>query len=507
MAINPIGVTRLTGLSSGMDSDTIIKNMMKIEQLKLDRELRAKTTIEWKQEAYNSVTKELTDFRQKFLSVLSPDNMLTGTAYNVFKIDTTDTSGNVKVTAGPEAAAGFVSVDYVTQLAKGATAASASKVSAGGTQLSVNNSTMLKDLTFAKDMGFVDGEISFAINGESFTFKETDSLSKMLSTVSANEKAGVTLNYSRLTDTFTLSTKQMGTEAKLEITNLKGNAFGANGALGIDTGTLSNGQNAKLSINGVEIERDSNRFSIDGVNYTLNKETASATNFTLTRDVSASVNKIKTFVEGYNALVDKLGGMITEKKEKNYRPLTELEKSESGLSEKQIDKWETLAKQGILNNDPGVRNMLSSLRQALYTAVEGAGVSPASIGLGTAYLARDGKISLDEDKLQKALESDPEMVTRIFTDNSESAGSVAFNQKGMLYRMTDIFNQYNSDLKATTLDSMDRSMTQLEKKISEMETKMSKLEERYYLKFSAMEKAMQELNSQMSWATNMFASK
>ena len=40
MAINPLyNTTRLTGLSSGMDTDTLVQNRMQLEQLKLNREL------------------------------------------------------------------------------------------------------------------------------------------------------------------------------------------------------------------------------------------------------------------------------------------------------------------------------------------------------------------------------------------------------------------------------------------------------------------------------------
>jgi hypothetical protein len=97
----------------------------------------------------------------------------------------------------------------VVNLAESSKAVSGSGVSNGG-QLSESNTAMLKDLDFSTDLSFEDGQISFSINGEVFTFSETDSLQKVINTVNSNSKAGVIMNYSRLTDKFTITTKGDG---------------------------------------------------------------------------------------------------------------------------------------------------------------------------------------------------------------------------------------------------------------------------------------------------------
>lgn len=58
---------------------------------------------------------------------------------------------------------------------------------------------------------------------------------------------------------------------------------------------------------------------------------------------------MKTFVDDYNKIMDKIYDLVTEKKDSDYPPLTEAQKEE--MSEDEIKDWEKKAKQGILRND------------------------------------------------------------------------------------------------------------------------------------------------------------
>ena len=85
MAVNPINnysKLRLMGLSSGMDTDTIIKQMLQLHQRRIDTRFRARTQFEWKQEALTNVGNLLTDFRWKYLTVMGPDAMRLSSVYN-----------------------------------------------------------------------------------------------------------------------------------------------------------------------------------------------------------------------------------------------------------------------------------------------------------------------------------------------------------------------------------------------------------------------------------------
>ena len=78
---------RVTGLVSGMDTDSIITSLLQAEQSKIDNTYRSKTKMEWKQEAYQSVYDSVKEFREKYLSALSSDNMWSASVYSAYKVN------------------------------------------------------------------------------------------------------------------------------------------------------------------------------------------------------------------------------------------------------------------------------------------------------------------------------------------------------------------------------------------------------------------------------------
>lgn len=506
-----ITTTRLAGMMSGMDTDTIIQNLMKAQQLKVNRELRSRTTLKWKQESLKSVAADTKSFRQTYMSALSSSNMLSDSVFNAFKVSTTgkDTS-SVTITASTGASVGNVTVNSIEKLATGTVVGArmnpetgevdqtiTSGISADGKGFS--NSTKLADLEFAngQKLNFdEDGNISFKINDTEFTFNESDSLQTMINKVNASD-AGVTMKYSGLSDQITFESKDTGANTSITFENVNGgNMFGEDGdagVLGVEAGTYANGNNAELTIDGFKVEKESNTFTIDGITYTLNAETQDATKATITRDVDNTVDKVKGFVDAYNSLIDKLNTMIKTRKsssESSYTPLTDDEKAE--MTDKQIEEWEAIAKKGVMYNDQGIKDMMSSLRAALYDKVEGAGMSAADIGLRTGSNYSDGgQIVLDEDALRAALEKDPDAVTKVFTQFSDDKSG-----KGLLNRMNDIMISYERNANSDSQSSVESSIKKLDDRITTLEDKLAALEEKYYLKFAAMETALSKLQSQ-----------
>ena len=53
---------RLSGLASGMDTDLMVKNMMAVERMKVDRYEQNKQLSVWRQEAYNNMNKSFANF-------------------------------------------------------------------------------------------------------------------------------------------------------------------------------------------------------------------------------------------------------------------------------------------------------------------------------------------------------------------------------------------------------------------------------------------------------------
>lgn len=121
------GTTRLTGLSSGLDVDGIVEQLLTAEKTKKLNKLQQKLqTAQWAQEAYQSVITDLQDFTSKYLDVTSSSSIIK--ASNFLKYSSTSSSSAVSVTASSTASAGSHTVS-VSQLATKATVSSGSSVS------------------------------------------------------------------------------------------------------------------------------------------------------------------------------------------------------------------------------------------------------------------------------------------------------------------------------------------------------------------------------------------
>lgn len=509
---------RITGLYSQLDTDKIVKDLLNIQQTKVNAKSQEKTKQEWFGDALGEVRSLLNDFKNNFLSALGKDSMVVSATYNNLKTEITagTDSAAVSITAKGSAFTGNYSVDYIKELAKNASVASSGKISADGKSISDSNTAKLGDLKFANKLEFdQSGNISFSINGERFSFDKNTTLQSMINTVNANEKAGVTMKYSRLTDGFSIEADSGGAESRVSIVNHAGNAFGEKSAFGIGTGSTeqegfgTKGNDAVLSIDGVEITRNSNNFSIDGIDYSLKAKTSvqptdgkvdsPAIRFQVTRDVSSTVDKVKQFITAYNELTDKLNGKLSEKDlSKKYAPLTPEQEDE--LSESQIESWNTKAKSGLLRNNQDLRSFLQEVKNSFFSSLSGTGKTATSLGLSTGnrYTSDSGKIVLDEEALTRALEENPDAVMNMFAGSEKGS-------EGLMRKITNSVNSYVKKLDNATKAS-DKKLSGLEDKIKSMEDGLDKLAERYYQKFSVMEQAMGKLNSQMGFLSTLLSS-
>jgi flagellar hook-associated protein 2 len=343
-----------------------------------------------------------------------------------------------------------------------------------------------------------NGQHIIRINNVAISLDKDMTVDDMIRKVNASS-AGVTMTYDRMSDQFTIENKEAGPR-NLTVWGL--GAFGINNGFG-ETGSL-----AMVQINGEWVTKDSNTFDYRGVKITLNNTTEAVlpgeeTTVTLKRDATEAIGKIKGFIEGYNTIIKKLEDMLKERKtekERAYGPLTDEEKA--AMTDKQIEDWEAIAKKGLLRNDAGIQTMLSSLRNALFTSVKDAGLSPSAIGLqtGTYISGMGGQIVLDEDILRAALERDPEQVMNVFMGGTDST---EYSERGLLWRMDDIMRGYVNGSQSISLSSLESSIRRENQQIEKLQLKMIEEEDRLYKKFAALETALSKIQQQSDWFTQM----
>lgn len=412
-----------------------------------------------------------------------------------------------------------------------------------------NNSSL--NMTTNNDMSNIfndtntnSGKVEFTINGHTFKYdfySEEDSgdyigaSDKSINTIirEIESEADVDINYSELTREFTISSKEAGTTAYIEAQDSEGSfiqtLFGNN----IPNTTGSNGEVEITDPSGAvnTVYKDSNNFTIDGIKYTLNNETASEITFNVTKNIDDSFDKIKEAIEGYNDIIDKINKQLTQKYNRNYSPLSDEQKS--SMSDDEIERWEEKAKEGLLYRDTDLSNMLMQLRKCWTSTVEDAGISFGKYGIGidtSSEISDGGKIKIvDEDKLKDALRDNPEEVTNLFvkkssqvpiysrTLNSTDRGT-RFNEEGVFQRISDVLNDYvglyrdSNGKKGALLEKAgiendstfiqntlsDRIKEQTER-IKNLNRRLYDRQDHYYNVFARLETMMNEMNAQSNW--------
>jgi len=531
---------RIGGMASGLDTDTLVKQMMKTYTMKVDKLKQDKQIVTWRQELYRDILSDTATMTKTYFDVLKPaTNMLSKNNYAGFDVTSTNSvvgqSAGVSATGSLGAVAGSYSVEVINL-------ATAAKVD--GTEILPTTLNLNRYTTKLSDLGIVDGgSLTFNYkdsNGaiktsEPITVSKDATISQLMDSINQGTSGAVKLNFSELTRKFSIESLQIGESALLNVTeNVTSDVLtnlNLTGAvtLGIDS-------NVKITPPGIgavatAVKKPGNTFSIDGVNYTLTKA-GTTNNITVVGNTQKTYDKIKDFIDKYNELVDKVSKKTSEKKQYKFLPITDEQKKD--MKEDEIKQWEIKAKEGLLKGDSSLDNMLNSMRTAFYEGVEGAGISLSEIGLSTSPdISQRGKIIIEETKLKTAIETRGEQVANLFTkqsttpyspDATSDQRSDRNKEQGIFQRINDILQDYtrttrnNNGKKGILLEkagikgdltefqsSLSKDIIKKDQMINEMIKSLAAKENKFYLQFSRLEVAMNKLNSQSSWLTQQFS--
>jgi flagellar hook-associated protein 2 len=489
-----MSVNRISGMVSGLDTESIVKGLMLKYQAKLDKKFQTRTKYEWQEAAYREVNKSIASFRSKYLSVLSSTNMMSDSALRNYKVDFSAQTDAVSISASSYANECTLTISEISQLATAPSLKSVNVFKGAA----YSSDAKLSEIDMENDFQFVDGKISFSINGKTFEFTEDTTMGELLNKVNTSG-AGVRMTFSSLTKGFTIQSATTGSSSKIDIVNIAGNAFASeNSAFGIAEGVDKyKGKDAVCIIDGVEVTNSSNTFTYDGITYTLKAESDAPITFTVSKDLDTTIGKIKSFIDEYNKLVEDLQNRIKEKVYRSYTPLTETQKKE--MSEDDIKLWEEKAKSGLLHGDSYISGLLTKLRSAFYTNVGDTGLSPSSIGLNTGIYSDGGKITIDETKLRKALSEDPDKVKSLFLNNGDN-----FEDKGLIVRISDSLLAYTKETTDVALDNLDDLIKDSKDYEADLVDKMAVKEDALWRKFAKMEQALSKMYSMQSWLSSTF---
>ncbi|WP_245640191.1 flagellar filament capping protein FliD [Paenibacillus dakarensis] len=489
---------RISGFS-GMDIDSMVKQLITAKRAPLDKLTQQKTIIEWRRESYREMNSKMIDFKTKtssfkYSSAMNSNKAMVSGNTTAIKAEATASASNISM--GVE----------VFKLAQKSRIETTSPLTIKGNS-DVPVSASLK--TTLGELSKSDGseEYTLSINGikEPLVFKSTETIETVLNRINSSAKAKVKATFDEVSGKFVVSAKEYGNTNKLT---------GVEGSL-ISLFDLSDVQDAKpaevlITSGGVKkiFTPDSNSFLINGVQLTfqeINKDKPAT--ITTQTDPAKALETIKSFVESYNELIKTFSTKLGEEKYRSYAPLTDEQKKE--MKENDIKLWEEKARSGLLKNDEVLRSTLSEMRSAIGEMVG----DLSSIGITTGQYFENGKLNINEEKLKSALQSDPQKVSNIFQGAGDGGNhgiisSVQTAMNNALDKLVDkagtskFLADSNSTFKEESV--IGRQLKDYNKRIGTMEARLQDLEIRYYKQFSAMERAMNQYNSQSSSLAGYF---
>lgn len=197
---------RLSGLISGMDTESIIQELVSAKQTKVDNTKKAQTKHEWKQDAWKSLNTKLKNLQSKYVA-----NLRFSSSY-MKKTTKVSNSSAVSVITGEDAVNGVQELS-VKQLAKTAYL-TGGKVQAGAEGKKWDALSKISDVMGAD---FKAGDITFTTGGKTVDIEVTEdtTISDFLSKIKAS---GLNANFDAGQQRFFISAKQSGADSNFSMT-------------------------------------------------------------------------------------------------------------------------------------------------------------------------------------------------------------------------------------------------------------------------------------------------
>lgn len=360
--------------------------------------------------------------------------------------------------------------------------------------------------------------------------------------------AGVNVSYSNLTNQFVFTAKETGEGGRIQIDGglaeaLFGAVDPAAGQAGYTAGTDAV---FRTTVNGASmtLTRSTNTFEVDGMSVTLSgtfnsawsgstpitsqdvanqvaagtdagyfDPNGEAVSFTSATDADTIVDAVKQMVTDYNAIMEEVKKAYTDMPLRKtngdrYEPLTDEDRAD--MSEGAIKEYEEQAKTGILFMDSDISSLYNALRGAI-TPSGSDGSFLRSIGISTSYSDGLTTLTLDENALRQALETNPDQVRDAFT-KSEEGGAATDGLMASIQKVTDRYAATTGATKGILIEkagsqysptsalnnTMLSKIQDVDDEIERWQGKLSDQVDFYTNKFTQLEMLINQMNSQSS---------
>ena len=253
-------------------------------------------------------------------------------------------------------------------------------------------------------------------------------------------------------------------------------------SLGFANSQTTRGQSSKFTLDGIEMERNSNTPTdvVDGVTLNFKKADASKTiTLGLTNDTDKELSAVKDFVSQYNSVMSFLS-----------------EKMDVGDPSKSDNTT------GALAGDSTLISLQSKLQSTVLGGKSVNGVSASTLGLS---VDRNGTLSLDETKFKAQLAKNPNAVKDFFFVDTSTKYAAEKTGTGYTADFKAVIDRYTSTKSGSEgVISLRKSSYQSEikdynKQIERITEQIATKRARYVTMFTNLDAAIGNLQSQFSY--------
>lgn len=542
---------RMTGMYSGMDTESIVSQLVKTKSTKVTNLKNEQKKLEWKQTAWQDLNSKIYNMYSKTLS-----NLRLTSAYS--KKSTVSSDSTKATVVASEGAVNGTQTLKVNKLAKSGYLTGA-KLDGKTT---TTTGTDGKDVTKVVNWETTDklSEIDSNLTGKTISIttgsgtdaKTTDieiTADMTINDLVAKFKdAGVNASFDTTNQRFFINSTGTGSAKNFTLTSDDSTALAS---LGLDPNTTYTdingsknscvkieGQDAEIVLNGATFVSDSNTFSINGLTINTLGVTDEEISLVTSTDYDGIYNTIKDFLTEYNDLINEMDKLYNADSARKYDMLTDDEKD--SMTDDEVEQWEDKIKSALLRKDNSLYNVMNTLTttmmdgyyennlsdkqkknmsaseiSAWYKENGGKKHYLSDYGIGTLsyFEAQDNEhhayhingdaddefTSTKEDKLKAAIAEDPEGTANFFATLCKTLYSKLDETMSESTEYSSIYKVYNDK-------QLKKDYNDYTTKISDAEDELNDYEDRWYNKFSKMEVALSKLQSQTSSISSMLGS-
>jgi flagellar hook-associated protein 2 len=464
------------GLASGLDTNTIVDQLMAIERQPQTRLKLRQQQIDTRKNALSDIESRLKNLQLAAQDLKSPALWLDTQSLEV--------NDSTKVAATRTGGAGT-----------------------GGYQVQIDTLASASQHWFSYAPPAADQTITFDYGGTDPLTAPTKHFSITLAAGADIDAAAGAINsnsdspvYASVITTAS-GTKELAFSSKSTGVDSDFSVSGAAGVLTGETKTIA-GTNSTGKVNGISFDEQSNVVAnaIPGVTLTLKGVTGATNPVTVTvgapgPDKNAIAAKVKAFVDQYNSTVTFIKSKLDEKPVPN--PTTTADQNK-----------------GVLYGDTALTSLLSRMRIAMTDAYTAGGTVSSSydqmseVGVstgkstGSATLNQDsvaGKLTFDQDAFMAALTANPQSVRKMLSGTSTDGG-FAQSFDALLKPVVQADGTIDQTIKSQ--DALRRSLSD---QIARMDDLLAQKQALLKSQFAAMEAAIQNSSSQGQWLSGQLA--